>query len=136
VSGPSGAAGTGRIGVARARHVPPGSARRFLVDRVWPRGVRKDDLHLEGWLREVAPSAELRRWFGHDPARWEEFRRRYTAELDARPDAWWPLLEAARAGDVVLLFGARDAEHNNAVVLRDYLVPRLRPSRGSGASAG
>jgi uncharacterized protein YeaO (DUF488 family) len=112
--------GMHRIALARVHDELP-EGRRFLVDRVWPRGVRKQDLHLDGWLRDVAPSTELRRWFGHDPDRWEEFRRRYTAELAARPEAWRPLQEAARAGDVVLLFGARDRERNNAVVLRDHL---------------
>ena len=111
----------GRILLARAYDDEIPEGRRFLVDRVWPRGVSKDALHLDGWLRDAAPSTELRRWFGHDPARWEEFRRRYTAELDARPEAWAPLREAAREGDVVLLFGARDTEHNNAVALRDHL---------------
>jgi uncharacterized protein YeaO (DUF488 family) len=110
-----------RIEVARVYDDELPAGRRFLVDRVWPRGVRKDQLDLAGWPRDVAPSAELRRWFGHDPERWEEFRRRYTAELDAHPDAWRSLLDAARAGDVVLLFGAKDTEHNNAVVLRDHL---------------
>lgn len=111
----------GRILLARVYDddLPPG--RRFLVDRVWPRGVRKEDLHLEAWLKDVAPSAELRKWFGHDPERWEEFHRRYTAELDARPEAEAPLREAAKDGDVVLLFGAKDTEHNQAVVLRDHL---------------
>jgi uncharacterized protein YeaO (DUF488 family) len=99
--------------------------RRFLVERLWPRGIRRDDLHLEDWLRDVAPSGELRRWFGHDPERWAEFGRRYTAELDAAPDAWRPLLEAARSGRVVLLYSARDERHNNAVALRDYLLGRL-----------
>ena len=102
---------------------PPG--RRFLVDRVWPRGVRAEDLALDGWLRDLAPSTQLRRWFGHDPERWEEFRRRYTAELDAAPEHWRPLLEMAQAGDVVLLYAARDTEHNNAVVLRDHLRAHL-----------
>jgi uncharacterized protein YeaO (DUF488 family) len=116
----------GRIDVARVYDAPPpGSARRFLVDRVWPRGVRKQELALDGWARDVAPSSELRRWFGHDPARWEEFRRRYAAELDARPELWRPLLDAARAGDLLLLYGARDREHNNAVVLRDHLRAAL-----------
>ena len=96
--------------------------RRFLVERLWPRGVRRADLELDDWLRDVAPSTELRRWFGHDPARWEEFRRRYTAELDASPGAWQPLLDAARTGPVVLLHSARDEEHNGAVALRDYLL--------------
>jgi uncharacterized protein YeaO (DUF488 family) len=111
-----------RIEVARVYddELPPG--RRFLVDRVWPRGVAKDDLHLDGWPKDVAPSTDLRKWFGHDPDRWEEFRRRYTEELEARPDAVRPLVEAAASGDVVLLFGAKDVEHNNAVVLRDHLL--------------
>jgi uncharacterized protein YeaO (DUF488 family) len=96
--------------------------RRFLVERLWPRGIRREDLGLDDWLRDVAPSTPLRRWFGHDPERWEEFRRRYVAELDAAPDAWRPLLDAARTGPVVLLYSARDEEHNNAVALRDYLL--------------
>jgi uncharacterized protein YeaO (DUF488 family) len=102
-----------------------GPGRRFLVDRLWPRGVRKDALPLDGWLRDVAPSAELRRWFGHDVERWPEFRRRYLAELEEAPDAVRPLLEAAREGDVTLLYAARDAEHNNAVVLREHLLATL-----------
>jgi uncharacterized protein YeaO (DUF488 family) len=111
-----------RIELARVYDEELPEGRRFLVDRVWPRGVRKEQLGLAGWLKDVAPSTELRRWFGHEPDRWEEFRRRYTEELDARPDAWRPLLEAARDADVVLLFGAKDTERNNAVVLRDHLL--------------
>lgn len=99
---------------------------RFLVDRMWPRGVTKDTLRLEAWVRDAAPSTELRRWFGHDPARWEEFQGRYRAELDANPQAWQPLLDAAKRGPVTLLFGARDREHNQAVVLREYLLDQLR----------
>jgi uncharacterized protein YeaO (DUF488 family) len=94
---------------------------RYLVERLWPRGVRKEALALTAWLKDVAPSPELRRWFAHDPAKWDEFRRRYVAELDANPAAWQPLLDAARGGDVVLLYSARDREHNSAVVLREYL---------------
>jgi uncharacterized protein YeaO (DUF488 family) len=115
--------------VIRVKRVyePPSAedGRRYLVERLWPRGLRKDALPLDGWLREVAPSDALRRWFGHDPARWEEFRRRYAAELDARPDTWRPLLEAARQGPVTLLFSARDTEHNNAVALKAYLEAKL-----------
>jgi uncharacterized protein YeaO (DUF488 family) len=115
--------------VIRVKRVyePPSAedGRRYLVERLWPRGLRKDALPLDGWLREVAPSDALRRWFGHDPARWEEFRRRYAAELDARPDTWRPLLEAARQGPVTLLFSARDTEHNNAVALKAYLDTKL-----------
>ena len=115
-----------RIDIVRAydAHVPDGHA-RFLVDRMWPRGVKKESLGIDMWLREVAPSTALRRWFGHDPARWEEFAERYRAELDANPSAWQPLVDAAKRGPVSLLFGARDREHNQAVVLRDYLLSKV-----------
>ena len=103
----------------------PDDGRRFLVDRLWPRGMRKEALRMEGWLRDVAPSDRLRRWFGHDPKKWEEFRRRYFAELEAHPEAWQPLLEAARAGNVTLLFSARDTSYNNAVALREFLEGKL-----------
>lgn len=115
-----------RIDIARAYDSLGQDGRvRFLVDRMWPRGVTKDTLRLEAWLRDVAPSTALRRWFGHDPERWEEFRERYHAELDANPQAWQPLVDAAKRGPVVLLFGARDREHNQAVVLREYLLHKL-----------
>jgi uncharacterized protein YeaO (DUF488 family) len=116
----------GAIRLARV-HDPraEGTGRRFLVERLWPRGVRRDDLPLDGWPKDVAPSTELRRWFGHDPQRWTEFRRRYLAELEASPEAVRPLLDAARAGDVTLLYSARDREHNSALVLRDHLLARL-----------
>ncbi len=106
-------------------HPSPDGTRRFLVDRVWPRGIKKEELHLDAWLRDVAPSNELRKWFGHDPAKWEEFRRRYAAELDTEPTAWQPLLDAARQGEVTLLYGARDTEHNQAVALKEYLEKHL-----------
>jgi uncharacterized protein YeaO (DUF488 family) len=98
---------------------------RWLVDRRWPRGVRRESLQLAGWARDAAPSDELRRWFGHDPARWDEFRRRYVDELEATASAWLPLWDAARVGNVLLLYAARDRQRNNAVVLRDYLLARL-----------
>ena len=104
----------------------PGDGRRFLVDRLWPRGVKKEALKLDGWLKEVAPSDELRRWFGHDPAKWEEFQQRYFAELEAKPEAWRPLLEAARKGTVTLLFSARDEAHNNAVALKAFLERKFQ----------
>lgn len=99
---------------------------RILVDRLWPRGIGKTSLKTEAWLKDAAPSAELRRWFGHDPAKWPEFQRRYRSELDARPDSWEPTLAKARRGRVTLLYSAHDAEHNNAIVLRDYLNARLK----------
>ncbi len=116
------------IRIKRAYEPPaPGDGRRYLVDRLWPRGVARESLALDGWLKDVAPADELRRWFGHDPARWPEFQRRYQRELDAAsPELIQPLLAAAAAGDVTLVYGARDAEHNNAVVLRDYLQARSR----------
>ena len=86
---------------------------------------KRDSLQLAGWAREAAPSDELRRWFGHDPSRWEEFRRRYVEELDANPAAWRPLLDSAHDGNLLLLYAARDRDRNNAVVLRDYLLAKL-----------
>lgn len=97
----------------------------FLVERLWPRGIKKESLHFSAWLKEAAPSDSLRRWFQHDVAKWREFQRRYRAELDQHPDAWAPILAAAHGGDVVLLYSSHDTEHNNAVVLRDYLNERL-----------
>jgi uncharacterized protein YeaO (DUF488 family) len=98
----------------------PGDGTRFLVERLWPRGVRKEALKLDGWLKDVAPSADLRRWFGHEPVKWEEFRHRYFGELDQHPEAWQPIQEAARRGNVTLLYSARDTEHNSAVALKAY----------------
>lgn len=99
---------------------------RFLVDRLWPRGIKKEALHVESWVKEVAPSTELRRWFGHDPAKWAEFQQRYTAELEANPGAWKPLVIAARAGTITLVYGAKDRQHNDAVVLKAFLEERLK----------
>lgn len=98
---------------------------RYLVERFWPRGTKKENLKMNSWLKDVAPSHELRRWFGHDPAKWDEFQRRYRAELDVNPSAWKLLLEEARQGNVTLLYSARDTEHNNAIVLKAYLEERL-----------
>lgn len=103
----------------------PEDGLRYLVERLWPRGLRRDTLAVEAWLREVAPSHELRRWFGHDPARWQEFQRRYFAELDERREAWEPLCAAVRRGHTItLLFSARDTRYNNAVALKTYLEAR------------
>jgi uncharacterized protein YeaO (DUF488 family) len=102
-----------------------GEGAHFLVERLWPRGIKKEALHLDAWLKEVAPSAPLRRWFGHDPAKWVEFQRRYRAELDSHPEAWQLILEAAQHDDVTLLYSSRDTEHNNAIVLKEYLQKHL-----------
>ncbi len=117
---------TGRIQTRRVYSPPsPEEGRRFLVDRIWPRGLSRDDPRVGEWVKEVAPSDELRKSFGHRPDRWEEFRRRYFGELDARPEAWRALLEAARRGPVTLVFSARDEERNNAAALKEYLEARL-----------
>ena len=111
--------------------------RRLLVERLWPRGVKKESLSADAWLKDVAPSTALRTWFGHRPERWDEFQRRYRAELGANPDAWRPIAEAARAGTVTLVYAARDREHNGALVLRDFLAGRARRRRPStGAATG
>lgn len=99
---------------------------RFLVDRLWPRGMKKDSLKMDDWPKEIAPSDALRHWFNHDPGKWKEFQRRYRAELADERETWQPLLDAAKDGDVTLLFSAHDLEHNNAVVLKNFLDQRLR----------
>jgi len=103
----------------------PGDGARVLVDRVWPRGVRKADAAVDRWLRDVAPSTELRKWFGHDRERFETFRQRYRDELATVPEALRELMALARKGPLTLLFGARDREHNQAVVLREVLQEEL-----------
>ena len=103
-----------------------GDGARFLVERLWPRGVRKTELPLTGWLKDVAPSTELRRWFGNDPRKWPEFRRRYFAELRKNAPALEPLLAVARRRPTTLVYSARDTEHNAAIALRDHLVRKLR----------
>jgi len=94
---------------------------RILVDRLWPRGLSEQKAGVDEWLKDIAPSAALRKWFGHDPARWDEFRRRYQAELADNEAATARLLELARKGPVTLVYAARDSEHNNAVVLADFV---------------
>lgn len=101
-------------------------ASRYLVERLWPRGMKKESLQLDGWQKDVAPSTVLRKWFGHKPERWLEFRKRYLAELRKKSTAWQPLLEAARRGNVTLLYSARDTEHNSALLLRDFLNSKLK----------
>ncbi len=114
------------IRAVRVRDLPPADdGARYLVDRRWPRGIRKSDLDLAGWARAAAPSHELGSWFGHDAVRWDEFRSRYVAELDADPTGWRPLLEVAVAADLLLLYAASDPIHNNAVVLRGYLYEQI-----------
>ena len=110
--------------------------KHYLVERLWPRGVKKTSLHLDGWFKDAAPSTELRKWFSHDPVKWEEFRRRYFAELDRAPGAWEPILQAARKNTVTLLYSSHDTEHNNAVALKEYLEQHksTRAARSARAS--
>ncbi len=111
------------IRIKRA-YEPPSAAdgTRVLVDRLWPRGLKKADAHVAQWVKEVAPSNELRKWFGHDPARWEEFRRRYEAELASKRELLGELRELAKNGPLTLVYSAHDEAHNQAVVLRDRLL--------------
>lgn len=106
--------------------------RRVLVERLWPRGMKKEALAADAWCKEVAPSTELRKWFGHRVERWEEFQRRYCKELDGNHEAWEPILEASRHRTVTLLYSAHDTAHNGALVLRDYLVRRAAKPQSSG----
>ena len=114
------------VDVKRAYDPPARSdGHRILVDRVWPRGVTKEDLRIDAWLKDLAPSTALRKWFGHDPERWDEFKRRYAGELKQRSDALDQLARKAKDGRVTLLFGAKDTQHNNAVALKEQLERRL-----------
>ena len=108
---------------------------RFLVERLWPRGVRKENLHIEDWLKDIAPSNELRQWFQHDPAKWGEFRRRYFRELGKHGDTWQPLVARARRGMVTLVYSAHDTEHNNAVALKEFLDQKLKGRSMVGKAA-
>ncbi|MBP7242182.1 DUF488 domain-containing protein [Amaricoccus sp.] len=117
----------GAIGLRRAYDpAGEGEGARVLVDRIWPRGIARARLDIDEWVKDLAPSDDLRRWFGHDPARWSEFRRRYLAELAANPAPFEALLARARSGPLTLLYAARDQEHNNAVVLRQAIEERLK----------
>lgn len=111
----------------RRVYAPPGrnDGCRVLVDRIWPRGLSREAARIDAWLKEIAPSDGLRKWFGHDPEKWTEFRRRYFAELEENEDALAQLVGMARGERLTLVYGAKDEEHNNAVALKDYLEKRL-----------
>ena len=114
------------VDVKRAYETPAKSdGCRILVDRIWPRGITKDDLQVDAWLKDLAPSTGLRKWFGHDPKKWDEFRKRYAKELEQRSGALAELIARAGAGHVTLVFAAKDSEHNNAVALKQQLELRL-----------
>ncbi len=108
-------------------YLPPEThdGQRILVERLWPRGIKKEHAAIDLWLKEIAPSHELRRWFAHEPARWIPFRSRYRAELETRTDAVNQLIELARHDELTLVYAARDEPGNSALVLRDFLLQRL-----------
>ena len=109
------------VQIARVYDLPESTAGfRVLVDRLWPRGIKKANLKLDCWMKDLAPSNELRRWFNHDPQRWDQFRQRYFAELDTKTDAVSELLKMAGDRGILLLYGARDERHNQAVALKDW----------------
>jgi len=115
----------------------PDDGVRYLVERLWPRGVKKESLHMDAWLKEAGPSTELRKWFSHDPGKWSEFRRRYFAELDKVKEGWAPIREAAERGTVTLLYSSHDTEHNNAVALKEYIERKMEaPDRDGVTPSG
>jgi uncharacterized protein YeaO (DUF488 family) len=121
--------GRTKIRIKRVYDAPsPSDGTRILVDRLWPRGLKKEQARVDIWMRDLAPSTSLRSWFSHEPARWDEFKKRFYAELDARRDAIEVVL--ARKGTVTLLYGSREDRFNNAVALKEYLVARVKlPAR-------
>jgi len=108
--------------------------KRVLVERLWPRGVKKEALHLDTWMKDVAPSTQLRKWFNHDPKKWDEFRKRYFAELGANSDSWHDLIENA-PNRLTLVYSSHDHEHNNAVALREYLEKKMRSAKTTRGAA-
>ena len=115
----------GNVKLKRAYdHPAEGDGTRVLVDRLWPRGVKKADAAIDEWIKDIAPSTRLRKWFGHDPARWKEFRSRYAAEVRQHPEQFDRLQVLARQGLITLVFSAHDEVHNDAVALRDFLLER------------
>jgi uncharacterized protein YeaO (DUF488 family) len=113
------------VRLKRAYEPPaPDDGTRILIDRLWPRGVKKTDAAIDEWMKEIAPSAELRKWFGHDPERWQKFRSRYKSEIRHHPDEFDRLRKLAQRGRITLVFSARDEAHNDAVVLQELLLAR------------
>lgn len=120
------------IQLARAYDAPgKADGTRILVERLWPRGVTKASLKIDDWRRDVGPTTELRKWFSHDPEKWDEFRRRYFAELEANVEAWRPIAEAAEKGTVTLIYSSHDTEHNNAVALVEFLGKHMSRKRAA-----
>jgi len=113
------------ITTERIYNAPTGGGFRILVDRLWPRGLRKDEVKVDLWLKEIAPSKELRKWFGHDPDKWNEFRNKFFQELDQKKELIDQIIPKARECDVILLYGAKDEKHNNAVALKEYIETKI-----------
>jgi uncharacterized protein YeaO (DUF488 family) len=114
------------ITIKRVYEAPaPQDGKRFLVERLWPRGMKKEALKMDGWLKEAAPSDALRRWFGHDPEKWPAFRRYYFKELEKEPEAVGEIVKSAKQGNVTLLFSSHDTVYNNAAALKEYLEKHI-----------
>lgn len=94
---------------------------RILIDRLWPRGIKKEEAKIDEWMKEIAPTTDLRKWFSHDPAKWPEFRKRYITELKNKSELFERLRSEAKKGTITLLFAAKDAEHSNAVILKEVI---------------
>lgn len=124
------------VRVRRIYEAPGEDGLRVLVDRLWPRGIRRERAAIDAWPKALAPSSALRRWFGHDPSRWREFRRRYRAELAEQRPLIEALRRAARERPVTLLYAARDAEHNHALVLREVILASIARRAASGSARG
>ncbi|GIW82909.1 MAG: hypothetical protein KatS3mg105_4716 [Gemmatales bacterium] len=121
----------GSIQLKRVYEPPdPGDGCRVLVERLWPRGLSKEKARIDVWLKQIAPSTELRKWFAHDPAKWDEFQRRYEAELADNADGVSQLMDLIQKGTVTLVYAASDTQHNSAVVLKRFLETRLKSAAG------
>ncbi len=118
------------IRAERLYNTTPNDGFRILVDRLWPRGVRKENIKIDLWLKDIGPSGDLRKWFGHDPAKWNEFRDKFFLELDQKKELVDLIVEKAKERDVVLLFGAKNLEHNNAVALKEYIEQKIVQDHG------
>ena len=112
----------------------PNDGKRILIDRLWPRGLKKEDAKVDDWIKEVAPSTELRTWYGHDPKKWSEFERRFFSELQRRQDLVEGIVSASRKGTVTLLFGSREERFNNAVALKEFVEARMSASERKKAA--
>lgn len=108
--------------------------KRILIDRLWPRGLKKEDARIDEWIKEIAPSNELRKWFGHDPKKWGEFKKRFFTELHGKQGVVDGIISAARKGTVTLLFGSKEERFNNAVALKEYIDSRMNASERKKAA--